>query len=263
MANLDQTIEFTKLYQDVELATAIGELKKNPAKLQQFLQSQQDKVFKDVVTQKNSTFNKVYGDLNRASKAQEAMLMHQKRNSELLDVSNKILDNQSKSASAVLDDKNTAGRKFEMNEWSVNNKKDTLFVFSMLFIMLSGLVLITVLWRMGIISSYFGGMLSLPLILIFIFTVVYRSQYTDVYRNKRYWNRKIFEGKYGKIPVPLCPGAIESVQSGVQSIRGGVQSGISSAGRGVAGVAQGLAQGSNMVAQGISDSIVQNVAPVQ
>ena len=37
MANLDQVIDYTKLFQDVELATAVGQLKQNPAQLQQFL----------------------------------------------------------------------------------------------------------------------------------------------------------------------------------------------------------------------------------
>ena len=45
MANLDQVIDYTKLFQDVELATAIGQLKQNPAQLQQFLQGQQGKVY--------------------------------------------------------------------------------------------------------------------------------------------------------------------------------------------------------------------------
>ena len=27
---------------------------------------------------------------------------------------------------------------------------------------------------------------------------------------------RIFEGKYGKIPVPLCPGALDDIQSGAR-----------------------------------------------
>ena len=38
MSNLNQIIDYTKLFQDVELATAVGQLKQNPAQLQQFLQ---------------------------------------------------------------------------------------------------------------------------------------------------------------------------------------------------------------------------------
>ena len=40
MASLERIIDWTKLYQDVELSRAISQLKNNPQQLQQFLQSQ-------------------------------------------------------------------------------------------------------------------------------------------------------------------------------------------------------------------------------
>ena len=86
MANLDQFIDYTKLFQDVELATAVGQLKQNPAQLQQFLQDQQGKVYTDIIKQKDSTFQKVYGDLTRATDSQEAILMLDKRNKELAQI---------------------------------------------------------------------------------------------------------------------------------------------------------------------------------
>jgi hypothetical protein len=42
-------------------------------------------------------------------------------------------------------------------------------------------------------------------ILIFILTVLNRTSYTNIYRDKRYWNRNTFNEKYGKRPTPLCP----------------------------------------------------------
>ena len=45
-----------------------------------------------------------------------------------------------------------------------------------------------------------------------------RYQYTDLLRNKRYWNRKNFGGKYGKIPVPSCPGMMDDNTSGVAAL---------------------------------------------
>lgn len=254
MSSLDQVIDYTKLYQDVELAAALNNLKKDPAQLQQFLQSQQDKVYKDVTKQKDGTFQKVYGDLSRATKAQESAIMHNKRNMELSILNQKILDEQKRAADTITQDKNLANRKYEMNEWTVNNKKDTLFVFSMLFIVLSGLVLITVLWRMGILGTSLWLLLAAPMIIIFVFTVVNRSQYTDVLRNKRYWNRQIFEGKYGKIPVPLCPNAVQDIESGVESVQQGISSGISSVRRGAAGALQSVAQGVSAGAQSLANT---------
>jgi hypothetical protein len=246
MSNLDQIIDYTKLFQDVELATAIGQLKKDPSQLQQFLQDQQGKVFSDVIKQKDSTFQKVYGDLNRASEAQESILMLDKRNKELAQIQQQIYDNQKNSADAITSDKNLAGRKYEMNEWSVNNKKETLFIMTMLFIALSALTLITVLWRMGLMSSILWGGLAAPIIIIFTLVLINRTQYTDIFRNKRYWNRKIFEGKYGKIPTPLCP-TDTSVQNELQSLKSDIQVSINNT--------------QNTMTKGISSAITENTAP--
>jgi hypothetical protein len=226
MSNLNQIIDYTKTFQDIELATAIGELKKDPSKLQQFLQSQQSTVYDDIIRQKSSTFEKVYGDLNRASQAQEAIILLDKRNQEMADIQQQIYNNQASQTTAVTDDKSLAGRKYEMNQWSINNKKETLFIFTMCFIMLSSLTLITVLWRMGLISSSLWTAIGAPIIIIFILTVINRTQYTNIFRNKRYWNRKVFEGKYGKIPIPLCPNANTGSQNEYDSLKISVQQSI-------------------------------------
>ena len=215
MGNLSSIIDVTNLFQDVELATAIGQLKQDPAKLQQFLQEQQDRIYQDVIKQKESTFEKVYGDLKRASDSQDAVIMLDKRSRELADFQRQLYENQAKSAGAITEDKNLAGRKYEMNEWSVNNKNDTLFVFSSLFILLSSLILLTLLWRGTLISSALYGSLSGLFVLIFIFMVIYRANFTNIWRNNRYWNRRNFEGKYGKIPVPLCANVADAATGAV------------------------------------------------
>lgn len=268
MSNLDQIIDYTQLFQDVELATAVGQLKQNPAELQQFLQNQQGKIYSDVVKQKDSTFQKVYGDLNRASKAQEAILMLDKRNQELSNIQQQIYQNQEKSASAVTEDKNLAGRKYEMNQWSVGNKKDTLFVFSSLFILLSSLILLTVLWNMRMISGSLCGGLAAPLIIIFILIIIYRANFTNIWRDKRYWNRRTFEGKYGKIPMPLCPGALSGIEKEFGSLESDVRSDINSAEQSVSSGVQSLSQdivsatqSAASSIQGTTSSSVQNAAP--
>lgn len=205
MSNHNQIIDYTKLFQDVELATGAGQLKQNPAQLQQFLQGQQDKIYEDVIKQKDSTFQKAYGDLNLASQAHDAILLLDKRNQELAEIQTQIYNKQEKSANIVTDNKNLSGRKYEMNQWSVSNKNDTLFVFSSLFILLSILILLTALWHMRLISGSLCGSLAAPLIIIFILIIIYRANFTNIWRNNRYWNRRTFEGKYGKIPIPLCP----------------------------------------------------------
>lgn len=257
MTSLNQIIDNTQVFQDVELATAVGKLKQNPAELQQFLQAQQGKVYSDVVKQKDSTFQKVYGDLNRASQAQQSILMLNKRNKEMAAIQEQVYANQEQSASVVTNDKNLAGRKYEMNEWTVHNKGDTLFVFSMLFIVLCALIFLSSMWRLGFLSTSLLAGIALILIAIFVFTIVNRSQYTNIMRNKRYWNKNTFNDKYGKIPVPLCPNLIAGIEGGYDSVVKGVGSGISGGMNILASATESAAQGLSSAAKGMA----QNAAP--
>ena len=188
MTNINDIINFTNLLQDVELATALNNL--TPTEKLAYITNQQNNVFTKIINQKEDTYNKVYGDLDIATQSQISNLRYGERTRDLSRVQTQIYNNQKESVHAVNNDKNLSGRKMEMNEWTVNNKNDTLFIYSSLFIMLSGLLLITVLWRMGAISYYLWLGLGVPLVIIFILTLLVRLQYTNTLRNNRYWNNK-------------------------------------------------------------------------
>jgi FtsH-binding integral membrane protein len=102
-------------------------------------------------------------------------------------------------------DATTTKRIYEMNEWTVQNKKDTLFVLSSLFIALSALLLITVLWRMGMSSGYTAAICAVPVVIIFVFIVINRSQYTNNIRDQRYWNRENRPKNASALQLALCP----------------------------------------------------------
>ena len=101
-------------------------------------------------------------------------------------------------------DATTTKRIYEMNEWTVKNKEDTLFVLSSLFITLSALLLLTVLWRMGI-SAYTVSIYAMLIIIIFVMILINRSQYTNNIRDKRYWHRENRPKDYGTLQLSLCP----------------------------------------------------------
>ena len=214
---LDNVISNTKLLQDIELASAINELKNNPSQLQTFLQNQQDKVYKNIVLQKEDTFQKVYGDMNRSQNVQESILRYKVRSGELSTLQDNIYNNQKSEADAIVQNKNTYGRKYEMNEWTVGNKKDTLFVFSALFIGLSVLVILTVLLRMNLISSPVWSTTGVITIVVFILIVLNRAQYTNQLRNKRYWNKKNF-GKNNTPIISVCPTPATPAVTGMPGI---------------------------------------------
>jgi len=192
------------LAQDIELASYVNELKNNPQKLQTFLANEQARIISSVKKQKEDTFNKVYGDVQRTEKIQESILKYKNRSKELSQLHNNIYDNQKDTADSIVHNKNTNNRKYEMNEWTVNNKKDTLFVLSSLFIGISVFLLLTILLHMHIISTGIWAFIGAITVIIFILIVINRAQYTDLLRNKQYWNKKRFQGENNKI-ISICP----------------------------------------------------------
>ena len=175
---------------DVEVDKMLSEYKNDLPSLKRYIQQEQDNVFKNITAQKDLHFEKVYGDLTN-SRINE---IDKEQHHDMLELNKNIYETQKQNADSITYDKDLASRKYEMNEWSVNNKRETLFVFSMLFIMLSGLLFITGLWKLKLISISIYLLLGIPMLIIFILTIVYRSQYTNIFRNKRYWNKKSFDG---------------------------------------------------------------------
>jgi len=204
MTTLDHLIANSDLSQDLELATAINNLKGNPSDLAAFLANQQGIVYTNIVKQKNDTFNKVYGDLDISNTAQDSLLRYNARNKQLYDLEKNIFDNQKSEADAMVDNKNTFGRKYEMNDWTANNKKDTLFIFSAGFVLLSVLLALTVALRLFVISSTLWAWVGGAAIVIFILTLLNRAQYTEMARSKYYWNKKVFP-KINRGVVDICP----------------------------------------------------------
>lgn len=241
--SLEATIANTLTLQDIQLAEAMSRLKESPSEFRAWITAQQARVKDDITRQKEESFNKVYGDFERSSKVEESILMHNIRAKELANIVQQVYDNQEESAQAVVQDKDLAGRKKEMNEWTVGNKQDTLFVFSSLFLLLSGLLLITGLWRMGIISSALWVAMGVPMLIIFLLIFVRRWRYTEVLRNKRYWNKQIFEGKGKRVMMPSCEQLSQGIQSTANRLAGGGEAAMASAGAVAASIG---AVGANM-----------------
>ena len=207
MGNTESIAALTSSLQDAELTTALTEMQNNPVALQTYLQRAQERLYSNVTQQKDDTFQKVYGDLERASTTERAVYHYYKRNSDLNTLQKSVFDNQKNSADAVIYDRDLAKRQYEINQWTASNKKETLFVYSQMFIVLCTFVILGYLWMRGILGTSVVMILGVIVLLIVIFTIVNRSQYTDFVRDKRYWNRRLFP-VYRPIPTPsICPTA--------------------------------------------------------
>ena len=117
-----------------------------------------------------------------------------------------------------------ASRQAEINEWTYNNKMETLFVFQLIFISLLTVALLMALRIQGYIGSGFVTYVMVVLAFIVVIVMINRYVYTRTTRDKRYWNRKRF-GQDAGMGSPLTRGD-SSYQQYIDSIRNNYGSGV-------------------------------------
>ena len=191
-----------------DFKNAVDSKKNNQTALQAYLDIQKNNVLSEIAKQKSITFDKVYGDLTNVSNVQGSMIVLDQRTNQLDNIQKQVSSKQEQDIHNVKDDKQLAKRKVEMNEWSVENKKETLFIYSIFFMLLTISVFLSALVSIGTISSYLCTSLVALFVIIFIIIVLYRARLTTNYRNKRYWHKRSFDEGIGKFRIPnlsLCP----------------------------------------------------------
>ena len=110
-----------------------------------------------------------------------------------------------------------ATRQIQINEWSYNNKMDTLFVFQILFMAILFVSILMVLKTTGMIGSAFIWYSVSIVIFIVVLIIINRSIYTQNRRDLRQWNKRRFDGD-NKLDSPLGRGD-PSYQSYLEGVR--------------------------------------------
>jgi hypothetical protein len=93
-----------------------------------------------------------------------------------------------------------AKRQIEINEWTYNNRMETLFVFQILFISLMIVAILMYLRGAGFIGALFMGYVILLLVAVVIIIIVNRSMYTNRIRHNRFWSKRRFEDDNKMVP---------------------------------------------------------------
>lgn len=222
-------VPLTSLIQQYETVVSTNQLAQNPQELAAYTTAQKERLKASIVGAKQDAFDKVFTDANQASDTSNNIYYYYQRSKEAADANEKLYKAAKSSTSAANYNSELAKRQFEINEWAVNNKRDTLFVFQFIFITLLVLSIITGLWKYGLIPNGIFGMLTFILLFVLGITIAYRAMYTDDVRNKYYWSRRNF-GKMPTaiIPVPDCPT--------LSNIGGMVNTGIGNIGSGATGI---------------------------
>jgi len=202
--SLDKNIQDVLRLQDVELANAMNTLRADPSKLSQFITDRKSELYNSVTKEHSDNFQKVYGDLQRAGDTTKNILYYHVRNKDLDSMQQGLFDKAKGSADAASMNSQNAKRQFEMNEWSSENKRDTLFVLQLIFIVLTITAPLLYFQRMGALpNTIFYGIVGL-LVVAVILTIAVRAQYTNMSRDNRFWNRRRFAQMGGPPVIPTC-----------------------------------------------------------
>lgn len=230
--SLDQNIRDVLKLQDVELANAMNTLKNDPAKLSQFITARKAQLYNTVTKEHSDNFEKVYGDLGRATDTTKNILYYHVRNKDLDRTQEAVLSRAATDADNATYDSQVAKRQFEINEWTSSNKLDTLFFFQLLFIGLTLLAPLLYMSRTGMIPNGVFYGVSLLIVIALVLTVAVRAQYTEKSRDLRFWNRRRFQQMGGPPTPPTC--------ESIQGLASDMSQGLVSAGQSVQSAAQDL-----------------------
>jgi predicted AlkP superfamily phosphohydrolase/phosphomutase len=112
----------------------LAEYKKNPAGFATYINTAKQNIYNEAINKHSELYDKAIGDLERASDIQKNVYYYHQRNVDLNNMQEEIYTNMAVNTEneKILND--NARRQFEINEWTVNNRRDTLFVFQIIFI---------------------------------------------------------------------------------------------------------------------------------
>ena len=179
--------------------------KKAAGTLDDYIKQNSDAIVNSINNNKDTNTDKIMGDLTRAMDTQKNVYYYYQRNRDMLRMGQDPVNRLKRDADGLVHDRDVAQRQYEINQWTSGNRADTLFVYQLIFICVLTLALFTSMWRMGIVSTGFLGLLIFALIIIIILTIVNRAQYTTFSRDQRYWNKRQFPKFTASLPTADCP----------------------------------------------------------
>ena len=212
MGNLQSVTDVTRLAQDVQYTTALRGM--SEAEKQAYFADQKQELLGDILKDREATFQKTFTDAQRNNSIQHTMFYYLQRNRDVQMLGDAIKNKNESEIGSTKYNNQLATRQYEINEWSYNNKMDTLFVFQLLFITIALAAGLMFLSKIGLISQTIVGMLVGILLVIDILILVNRMRYTNKSRNKRYWNKRNFPTKTQEQDSgSICPPGEEETES--------------------------------------------------
>ena len=203
------TLEYQDLANSVnemEIQSYLAALSAN-GQLQSFERGNVESAINRVKAKKNSEIESSLGNLTGADNMITSAAYYLARTQDLNSIASDVDTIAAKQASVREINANLVNRQYEINEWSNENKLDTLFFMQVLFITITFISCLLFLRSRDIIPPMlFFTLISLASV-ISVLVLLSRTRYTNVLRNSRYWHRARFPSMPNKFPTVVPPPA--------------------------------------------------------
>jgi len=152
--------------------------------------SDYSRIINQIDTDSKTDFNSSFTNAQNASGSVLTYGQMIGRNMSLSNAASTMTNANRDAQNLASNQKDTYTRQAEINEWSAQNKLDTLFFLQILFIFLGIIIVLIFLRQAGIMSGVSVNMTIGILLLVVIGVLWNRASYTAKSRDSRYWNRR-------------------------------------------------------------------------
>ena len=175
---------------DLELQAFLGRL--SDAQRSTYISQNTANVIGDVISNKDTSFVDNADRLNGADTNLEAAMYYLARTKDLHNLATDT-DVVTKQQLNVLNiNSDLSVRQNEINEWSNQNKLDTLFFLQILFVGLCFIAFVLFLKVSGIVTHSVFLMLTIVTGIFIVLTLILRYRFTSINRDARYWHKSRF-----------------------------------------------------------------------
>jgi hypothetical protein len=196
--NLDDLIEKTKLFSDLELQAYLSSLGDGR---QSYVSNNINTIVAEIGLNKQNNYSNVFNQVQHADRNIVNANTYLNKVTDYTNVANEIDTITNKNLQKNSINTGVLNRQVEINEWSNFNKLDTLYVLQVLFIGLCVVCILAYLMLQGLISPYLFKFISYTIAVVAIVMIALRWRYTSLSRNKRYWHK----AEFPRLNKPVTP----------------------------------------------------------
>lgn len=167
-------------------------MRKNPAKFQPMIQDKLKKIQDETKHKKRNAFAKLFNAYGQHIDMEHNAINYKNRNDDIAKMSMGNLKQIAGTVQSNKYNKDISRRQVEINDWYYQDKLETLFFLQLFFMTMLSMTIIFYFQKTTLISSAFAGFLTVVLLAFIGGLGLYRSWYTGVARDPRWWYKRRF-----------------------------------------------------------------------